>query len=626
MLRVASMSKLTIAGPRTYIERVIRELHRLKVLHIIEHVKEGDVDIGKPLKNADTLSAILVRIRSLSSYLNIDKRAEVREFKLKRGYYDLDKTSRNLIADVNERLNELKSIESSIERNTDLIKRIEELKPLGLPLDSFGFYKSIVCFVGYLEDVEGFEKNLVKITSKFEIYKADRKKKLMAIFVEEGKSSEVLELLRNFDFAEFDLSGVRGLKGDVEKNLSRLEVENSKLARKKEILNKSLQKLKDEWEDYLLFGEEFLAKEMEKAEAPLKFATTKNAFVIKGWVPTKNLEEVVERLNKITRKKIFIQTEDVAKEDKVPVKLKNPKVVKPFEFFMELYALPTYKEIDPTFFVFLIFPLLFGFMLGDIGYGIITLVVALSLRKRIQQMRGFFDVFIFSSISTIFFGMLFGEIFGEEVLFGIELPHILSRAHSADILLTVSIVFGIMHLLGGLILGFVNVYNEHGLKHAIYEKGGWILLFPALAKLILALNLIKGWFAKAIEFVLPPNYIVIGLAAIGVILIFLGEGIKGVIELPGIFSNILSYARLMAIGIASVMLAIVVNDMAKELFHGGIFMILMGILILIIGHTINIALGWLGCFLQSLRLHYVEFFTKFFKGGAQPYKPFGVRE
>ena len=80
----------------------------------------------------------------------------------------------------------------------------------------------------------------------------------------------------------------------------------------------------------------------------------------------------------------------------------------------------------------------------------------------------------------------------------------------------------------------------------------------------------------------------------------------------------------MAIGIASVMLAMVINDLAKDFFHGGILMIFVGILILIIGHTLNIAIGWLGCFLQSLRLHYVEFFTKFFKGGAHPYKPFGI--
>jgi len=605
-------------------ESVIKELHKLRVLHIVEHVNREEIDIGEPLENANKLSEILVRIRSIASYLNVDKKAEVKEFKLRKDYYDLDKVSKNLISEVNKNSGGLKLIEDKIGKNNNLIEQLNALKPLKLPLDAFGSYKSINYFVGYLKDIDGFEKELRGITDKYGLYKAEEKKKLVALFVEQGKIEEVLDLLRKFDFTEFNISEVKGLERDIEQKLRWLEKENSKLAEEKGRVNKQLEKLRNEWQSYLVFGEKFLVKELERAEVPLKFASTKNVFVVSGWVPTNNLDEVKKRLNQITKEKIFIQTEIVTEKDNVPVKLNNPKAVQPFEFFINLYSLPSYKEFDPTFFIFLIFPLMFGFMLGDMGYGVVTLIVALLLRKKLPKAKMFFDIFIFSSVATIFFGMLFGEFFGEEVLFGVELPHILSRAHSTDILLAVSIIIGIVHLLMGLIIGFFDVYKEHGLKHAIYEKAGWILLFPFLIRIILMLNLIKGGLGKAIEFMLPHDYVIIALVLVGVVLIFLGEGVKGLIELPSIFSNILSYGRLMAISIASVMLAIIINDMAKELFHGGIFMILMGILLLVVGHTINIAIGWLGCFLQSLRLHYVEFFTKFFKGGAQPYKPFGV--
>lgn len=624
MLRPYSMSKLLITCPKTYMESVIKELHKLRVLHIVEHVDREEVDIGEPLENANKLSEILVRIRSIESYLNVDKKAEVKEFKLRKGHYDLDKVSRNLISEVNKNSGGLKLIEDKIGKNNNLIEQLNALKPLKLPLDAFGSYKSINYFVGYLKDIDGFEKELRGITDKYGLYKAEEKKKLVALFIEQGKIEEVLDLLRKFDFTEFNISEVKGLEGDIERKLRWLEKENSKLAEEEGRVNKQLEKLRNEWQSYLVFGEKFLVKELERAEVPLKFASTKNVFVVSGWVPTNDLDEVKKRLNQITKEKIFIQTEIVTEKDNVPVKLNNPKVVQPFEFFISLYSLPSYKEFDPTFFIFLIFPLMFGFMLGDIGYGIVTLIVALLLRKKLPKAKMFFDIFIFSSVATIFFGMLFGEVFGEEVLFGVALPHILSRAHSTDTLLAVSIIIGIVHLLMGLIIGFFDVYKEHGLKHAIYEKAGWILLFPFLIRIILMLNLIKGGLGKAIEFMLPHDYIIIALVLVGVVLIFLGEGVKGLIELPSIFSNILSYGRLMAISIASVMLAIIINDMAGELFHGGIFMILMGILLLVVGHTINIAIGWLGCFLQSLRLHYVEFFTKFFKGGAQPYKPFGV--
>jgi V/A-type H+-transporting ATPase subunit I len=114
--------------------------------------------------------------------------------------------------------------------------------------------------------------------------------------------------------------------------------------------------------------------------------------------------------------------------------------------------------------------------------------------------------------------------------------------------------------------------------------------------------------------------------ALSVTLIALGEGVKGLVELPGIFSNVMSYARLMALGIASAALAVVVNELATELWHTGFSGMTTAVLILILGHAINFGLGILGPFLHSLRLHYVEFFTKFYAGGGKPYKPFGAED
>ncbi|KHO46844.1 MAG: V-type ATP synthase subunit I, V-type H+-transporting ATPase subunit I, partial [archaeon GW2011_AR3] len=111
--------------------------------------------------------------------------------------------------------------------------------------------------------------------------------------------------------------------------------------------------------------------------------------------------------------------------------------------------------------------------------------------------------------------------------------------------------------------------------------------------------------------------------AVSIVLLWLGEGVKGLIEIPSIFSNILSYARLMAIGLASVKLAEVVNEFATEFIHQGGIYIFYAVLLLVVGHVINNALGIIGPFLHSLRLHYVEFFTKFFKGGGKEYIPFG---
>ena len=259
------------------------------------------------------------------------------------------------------------------------------------------------------------------------------------------------------------------------------------------------------------------------------------------------------------------------------------------------------------------------------------------------------NAFIIASITSIAFGMVFGEYFGfEEVspaignALGIHperiimhgeteliypIPHLFSRSRGINDLLSIAVLFGIVHILIGLVIGFINIYRTHGLKHAILEKAGWFLVMPIfLWLLVFFLKVITGFVAEMLKLIIPPILPTIIIAIIGIIIIYLGEGIKGVIELPAMISNILSYGRLMAVGLASLSLALVINDLAGKMFASGPVGIFAGILILVLGHTINIALGILSPFLHALRLHYVEFFTKFFQGGGKKFKSFGYSD
>ncbi|MBI2658726.1 hypothetical protein HYX05_01320, partial [Candidatus Woesearchaeota archaeon] len=396
----------------------------------------------------------------------------------------------------------------------------------------------------------------------------------------------------------------------------KLEDEEKKLKQRKEAIKKNMDQLSADHKGFLLAADEFLSIQLEKAEAPLKFASTQSSFLIKGWIPSEELSKSIERLNKVAKNKIFVHFEPAKKEDKVPVKLKNPKYAKAFEFFIDLYSMPTYKEIDPTFFIFLTFPIFFGIMLGDIGYGVVSLALFWLLKKKMPKARNFFNILILASFVSVLFGLLYGEFFGEEKILEFELPHLLSRVHDMFNLLYISVGIGVVHVNIGLVIGFINELKSHGLMKAIYEKASWFVL--QIGVTLLALN-----YFSIIS--ISP---VIGAAFLGlsILMLFKGEGVKGIIELPSILTNIMSYARLMAIGLSSVSLAVVINDSAKEFFHKGGFFILIGVLILIIGHAINIMLGLLGSFLHSLRLHYVEFFSKFFHGGAKKYQPFGAKE
>ena len=343
----------------------------------------------------------------------------------------------------------------------------------------------------------------------------------------------------------------------------------------------------------------------------MKFASTQSSFLIKGWIPSDDLGNSIERLNKAAKNKIFVHFEPAKKEDKVPVKLKNMKYAKAFEFFIDLYSMPTYREIDPTFFIFLTFPIFFGIMLGDVGYGVLSLAMFWLLKRKMPKINRFFTILILASFVTVLFGFLFGEFFGYEFI-----HPIISREHDMFKLLYIAIAIGIVHVNIGLVVGFINEFKSHGFMHAFYAKASWIILQVGIALLVL------------LYFGIFPISPVIGAGFLGasILMLLKGEGVKGLIELPSILTNVMSYARLMAIGLSSVILAVIINDSAKEFFHQGGFFVLVGILILLVGHAINIMLGLLGSFLHSLRLHYVEFFSKFFHGGAKKYQPFGMKE
>lgn len=615
------MSKVMVVGPKTVMNGVINELHSIKAMHISEQ-KPQDMATGEPLKEAEKLSETLVTTRSLIAHLGITSGREATRKTLSAGAKDSARI-KELQKEVNEKLEKLKALDERIRTLEQAESELELLRQIKLPLEAYTSYKSLTYFAGNAKKTDEIRQAVSSITEKFEIYlSAD--KKFMVLFAEAEKRQEIQDTLSSHGFSDISLASAAGMKGSPEGNLKRVAQEKAGIESQKNSINADLQKLKAKWHETIICTESFTAKQLEKAEAPLRFGTTKNTFLITGWVPSESLERLNQRLERISSGKIYVKELEIEKNDKVPVKLKNAKYAKPFEFFIKLRGLPLYNEIDPTPILFISFPLFFGFMLGDIGYGIITLLLVILLKKFLGKGKDLLNSIAIASAVSIFFGLVFGEFFGEEAVLGYELPHLISRAHQINELLTASIMFGVLHINLGLALGFYNELKNHGIKKAILEKASWLFIELGAGFALQLLGIIA----------LPqPLFYASGASLLaGVAMLAaaeLEEGIMGAFKAPiesiTIFSNILSYARLMAVGLASVQLAIIVNEFAKEFFSKGGLMIMAGIAILLVGHTINIVLGILGAFLHSLRLQYVEFFTKFFKGGSEPYKPFGQR-
>ena len=619
MLKTKRMSRISIVGPKTVMKDVISELYNQRLLHIDDCIKKDDTeadgfDIGSPLEESGAISETLVKLRSLESHLPKMKMQDSRQEDIS----EVDETISKIEADVIEKIDKMKDIDIERSKLDSQLSDLNAVSCLSLSLDVFSEYDTLKYFVGYVRDT-AFKSKIRKITKKCNVYTGMHEKKLVAgVFIDKDKADEIQALLNDSGFSEINTSSFLELSGSFDAMIDKTESGIKKLDDTKEKLNHDLAKISKKWGAYIKSSEEAYSSKAEKAQVPLRFSVSENAFIINGWIPEEKFNLVDKRLKEISEGKLYIRKYDDI--GTAPIELENKGPAKSFGFFMDLYSLPSYKEIDPTFFMFLMFPIFFGFMLGDWGYGVLTLTLFTLLKIKIPKAKAILNVLILSSISTIIFGLLYDEFFGIELFheMGIHFPHLLTRSNTAgaSMLIVYALGLGLLHIVAGYLVGFVNELKEHGLKAAILEKLSWVIymagFFPALL----------GFFGMIPS---VPSCCYILLVA-GIIMILWGEGIKGALELISPLTNVLSYARLMAVGMASVILAEVVNEMAHPMFHAGVAGSIMGMIVLVGGHTVNICLGLMSPFIHSMRLHYVEFFLKFYHGGGKKYLPFGNRE
>jgi V/A-type H+/Na+-transporting ATPase subunit I len=367
------------------------------------------------------------------------------------------------------------------------------------------------------------------------------------------------------------------------------------------------------WHEALSRAHRAVQDRLNRLKALAHCGETDHTFVISGWVPNERCEALASVLEEGFQGRVTLLEYPIRESefDSVPVVLRNRGLARPFELLLALLSPPRYGSIDPTPFLAVFFPLFFGLMLGDVGYGAIALALALYARSRGwggELGRSATTVAVICSLSAIVFGVLFGEFFGElGARFGVH-PILLDRANAVVVFLGAAIALGLVHVFLGVTLGLWTALRQ-GERHRAVAKASTLAVIVSVALAVLAQTgrippAVGTWAAAAL---LPL-----------LVVLIVTEGVLAPIEMMKTMGNILSYARLMALGIASVMLAEVANEMAV-VFAGAV-----GVIVAVLLHAVNFAMGCFSPVIQALRLHYVEFFDKFYQDGGKPFEPFSL--
>ncbi|MHB8788880.1 MAG: V-type ATPase 116kDa subunit family protein [Desulfobulbaceae bacterium] len=371
-----------------------------------------------------------------------------------------------------------------------------------------------------------------------------------------------------------------------------------------------------QWQAEYLKARQWLTRRLSLLQVTAAVVRTRMCFFIHGWLPAGDLQRLRAELEGKFNGRVVVEEMELAERDfaRIPTALHNPAYFEPFELFTRLLPMPAYGSFDLTPFIGIFFPIFFGMMLGDVGYGLILMVVALVLVRRFSGRKNIRDagkILFISALYAVLFGWLYGECLGTvgHRFLGME-PVCFDRQTSIIPMLYFAVAAGVVHVLLGLVLGVISSLRLKMRKEAVFRLLN-ILFILSLCGLALS------WFTPSMRLLREP--LLLTLVIFIPVLLFTG-GVMAPLELLKNVGNIVSYARIMAVGLTSVLLAYVANYMAGRM--GSVW---VGILVALILHLFNLLLGVFAPTIHSLRLHYVEFLTKFMEPGGKKFTPLGKR-
>ena len=631
-MAVGKMKKLSVVTMRSDADKLMTELQKRRCVDLSASVPESPATAAQPVsaEKAAYLQRKLRDTRQAIDFLSqYHKKKRSLFTPITEVPFDADNREN---AETESAVSRAVGLEDRLRRIAGDIQSLENdrlaLYPwrgyMGvLPGTETRFTKTVCGTLPGGVDPSALDTALADVPCVTEIVSADKTSAAVAVTVHKDEADTASRILAGLGFTQTSAHAA-DVEGFADGKLSLLGTEIAALEKEREEIRRDATALSDRLSAIEVYCDR-LTTTIARLDASGQLIYTDTTAVLTGWVPEKAVKKLVDLLE--ARGDAYALT-DPEPEDDVPVLLENNAMATQFEPVISLYSLPAYGTFDPTFVMSFFYIIIFGLMFADVGYGLLLVaacLLGLKLMKPTGSLRKFMWMFTMCGGSMIVMGVLFGGYFGD--LPDAIAKYFLGKPEGCDLalwfnplsepmaFLFVSLGIGALHLFAGLCVKFYVLWKGGHPFAAIFDAGSWMLVFIGAGLAFVSMN------------------IGIAVVCVGLVMLVLTQGraeknpimkvLKGLLSLYDIVSyvsDLLSYSRILSLGLASAVIASVFNTIGT-MFGPTVAGVIMLIIVGTIGHVMNLGINLLGSFVHTSRLQYIEFFGKFYEDGGRPFTP-----
>jgi V/A-type H+-transporting ATPase subunit I len=662
-MAIVSMQKLSVCANKKHRKAILEALQAMGAMEVFTDQidEEGLLKMDTASRRAQferTADAFDQALKKLKEYAPENKKGiaaltgkDVIDQKTFRQVVSEKRDYKRWAREINQAEKEISECKGTILKDENQIVSLTPWLSLDVPMSESGTKMTAVLIgtmPGVVTEEELFSyaaKDLDDPAVTVKVLSSSSEQTCVAAVCLKRDSGKVEENLRAKGFAR-PAQMVKRLPREVVEDLKKdIEVQNGEIERLKQMIASYA----DKREGFRISADYYRTRE-EKYKLLGTIPQSENVFFLEGWVTADSADQIIRLLT--DRFGAYVEKEETREDDEEPTVLRNNRFSRSVEGVLESYGLPTKGHVDPTFIMSFFYVFFFGMMLSDGGYGLIMAIacgIILLKYKRIEEgLKKMLTLFFWCGVSTAFWGFMYGGFFGDlidtvaKTFFGYTgeatlLPPLWFAPLTDPMKLLVwCMLFGMIHLFTGLGIKGYELLKRGDIVGFISDILAWYLFVLGLILLLLPSSLFESISGMQFNF---PEWLATAAKAMTIIgaliiLVMSGRSQKnpairialGAYDLYGItswLSDALSYSRLLALGLATGVIASVINLMAGMVAKGNGFIgVIIFILIELLGHTLNIGINALGAYVHTNRLQYVEFFGKFYDAGGRAFKPF----